>query len=368
MSYYILKHSAKGTTWGEHKYIRKEGNRYIYPDDVKNSANDNIEKQKELNEENTKNDTQYEKALNDYLKTISKDLNVYNLTEYEHERLYKNDPKYKELSDLYDEEFHRTHEAKWRAEKEKRDYINQASENKQNRILSEARKAADEHREKEAIENKKKEEYPEEEYPKDSIGGRIEFRKAAEERYKDYPLDELYKIRKNVAKLSKKIDYEDKRPWSGSNRMQAHRNMYDLEYVLDDLIEKKTKSKDKQNRILSKAKKAADNHRQEEKDKEAKEEHDSRAAQAAAEKETYLKRAENKKKVENKRDRLEYIRNARKTRNRDKKYVVDTEDGGAFVTRNREKAVQVRNEVKQNKLKREDPIKYYLQRRKSKRK
>ena len=41
MSYYVLKHSAKGTTWGEHKYIRKEGNRYIYPEDVKKSANDN---------------------------------------------------------------------------------------------------------------------------------------------------------------------------------------------------------------------------------------------------------------------------------------------------------------------------------------
>ena len=26
-------HSAKGTTWSDHKYIRKEGNRYIYKDD-----------------------------------------------------------------------------------------------------------------------------------------------------------------------------------------------------------------------------------------------------------------------------------------------------------------------------------------------
>lgn len=38
---YYLKHSAKGTTWGDHKYIRKEGNRYIYPEDVKKVASNN---------------------------------------------------------------------------------------------------------------------------------------------------------------------------------------------------------------------------------------------------------------------------------------------------------------------------------------
>lgn len=27
----IIAHSAKGTTWGKHKYIRKEGDKYIYP-------------------------------------------------------------------------------------------------------------------------------------------------------------------------------------------------------------------------------------------------------------------------------------------------------------------------------------------------
>ena len=29
-----LEHGAKGSTWGNHKYIRKEGNRYIYPEDI----------------------------------------------------------------------------------------------------------------------------------------------------------------------------------------------------------------------------------------------------------------------------------------------------------------------------------------------
>ena len=30
-----LFHSAKGTTWKKHKYVRKEGDRYIYPEDLK---------------------------------------------------------------------------------------------------------------------------------------------------------------------------------------------------------------------------------------------------------------------------------------------------------------------------------------------
>ena len=32
-----LAHSAKGTRWKEHKYIRIEGDRYIYPEDLKRS-------------------------------------------------------------------------------------------------------------------------------------------------------------------------------------------------------------------------------------------------------------------------------------------------------------------------------------------
>ena len=32
---YYLQHSAKGTTWGDHKYIAIENGRYIYPEDVK---------------------------------------------------------------------------------------------------------------------------------------------------------------------------------------------------------------------------------------------------------------------------------------------------------------------------------------------
>lgn len=34
-----LWHSAKGKTWSKHKYIRKEGNRYIYPEDVNMKSN-----------------------------------------------------------------------------------------------------------------------------------------------------------------------------------------------------------------------------------------------------------------------------------------------------------------------------------------
>lgn len=32
-----FSHSAKGTTWGKHKYVRKENGRYIYPEDEKRS-------------------------------------------------------------------------------------------------------------------------------------------------------------------------------------------------------------------------------------------------------------------------------------------------------------------------------------------
>lgn len=33
-AFQVLSHSAKGTTWGKHKYIRKENGRYIYPADL----------------------------------------------------------------------------------------------------------------------------------------------------------------------------------------------------------------------------------------------------------------------------------------------------------------------------------------------
>jgi hypothetical protein len=39
---YDLRHSAKGTTWSDHKYIRKEGKRYIYRDDA--TATKDLEK------------------------------------------------------------------------------------------------------------------------------------------------------------------------------------------------------------------------------------------------------------------------------------------------------------------------------------
>lgn len=34
-----LSHSAKGSTWSKHKYIRKENGRYVYPSDLKDSSN-----------------------------------------------------------------------------------------------------------------------------------------------------------------------------------------------------------------------------------------------------------------------------------------------------------------------------------------
>lgn len=49
-----LIHSAKGTTWKDHKYIRKEGNRYFY----KNSSDRNELDKKKSNEDiAAKNDT-----------------------------------------------------------------------------------------------------------------------------------------------------------------------------------------------------------------------------------------------------------------------------------------------------------------------
>ena len=37
MNYYI-SHSAKGTTWSDHKYVKKVGNRYYYKDDLARGA------------------------------------------------------------------------------------------------------------------------------------------------------------------------------------------------------------------------------------------------------------------------------------------------------------------------------------------
>lgn len=39
-----LKHSGKGSTWENHKYVRKEGDRYIYEEDLKKEKmlNDNL--------------------------------------------------------------------------------------------------------------------------------------------------------------------------------------------------------------------------------------------------------------------------------------------------------------------------------------
>ena len=42
-----LAHSAKGTTWKNHKYIRKEGNRYIYDPKDKKKFEEDLEKYKD---------------------------------------------------------------------------------------------------------------------------------------------------------------------------------------------------------------------------------------------------------------------------------------------------------------------------------
>ena len=289
MSYYVLKHSAKGTTWSDHKYIRKEGNRYVYPEDVEGTKEERLKNAIVGPDGDKKSGFAYnylklidpeaaEKYLNEDVEKYREKLK--NIDDTELIRMLQRLDKLEKMNDNRPaSEMDKSTKAAINIDNIKNAInVELDDRRKRNKILSEAKTAADEHRAKEE---------------------------------------------------------HDSRAAQAVAEKEAH---------------------------LANAKKtAADEHR-------AKEEHDSRAAQAVAEKETYLKRAENKKKVENKRDRLAYIRNARKTRNRDKKYVVDTEDGGAFVTRNREKAVQVRNEVKQNKLKREDPIKYYLQRRKSKRK
>ena len=39
-----------GREWGNHKYIRKEGNRYIYPSDLKKISRDHADQMKEVRE------------------------------------------------------------------------------------------------------------------------------------------------------------------------------------------------------------------------------------------------------------------------------------------------------------------------------
>jgi hypothetical protein len=52
-----LKHSAKGTTWGKHKYIAIKNGRYIYPDDTGSSGQPQVSKeyQEELEYNSRKN-------------------------------------------------------------------------------------------------------------------------------------------------------------------------------------------------------------------------------------------------------------------------------------------------------------------------
>lgn len=41
---WYLSHSAKGTSWKSHKYLRIENGRYIYPDTLKNGAKKTLDK------------------------------------------------------------------------------------------------------------------------------------------------------------------------------------------------------------------------------------------------------------------------------------------------------------------------------------
>lgn len=40
---YYLQHSAKGTTWGKHKYIAIKNGRYIYPEDLVNGVKNGVD-------------------------------------------------------------------------------------------------------------------------------------------------------------------------------------------------------------------------------------------------------------------------------------------------------------------------------------
>ena len=46
-----LEHSAKGSTWGKHKYIAIKNGRYIYPEDLKKKAANKLQQLKGRYEE-----------------------------------------------------------------------------------------------------------------------------------------------------------------------------------------------------------------------------------------------------------------------------------------------------------------------------
>lgn len=54
-----FSHSAKGTTWGKHKYIRKENGRYVYPSDLekKRKGQTSSEYQQEMEYNSRRNGT-----------------------------------------------------------------------------------------------------------------------------------------------------------------------------------------------------------------------------------------------------------------------------------------------------------------------
>lgn len=58
-AFQVLSHSAKGTTWGKHKYIRKENGRYIYSADLekKRKGQTSSEYQQEMEYNSRKNGT-----------------------------------------------------------------------------------------------------------------------------------------------------------------------------------------------------------------------------------------------------------------------------------------------------------------------
>lgn len=55
-----IQHSAKGTTWKNHKYIRKEDDRYIYPDDKRSGVSDKIKNALGEDEKERKNQLESE--------------------------------------------------------------------------------------------------------------------------------------------------------------------------------------------------------------------------------------------------------------------------------------------------------------------
>lgn len=91
--YQVIKHSAKGTTWGDHKYIRKEGNRYIYPEDVKKSASNNTSDNSDIDD--------YLKSLpeSSFKTNYEKGISMDQISKNDFDTLYKNDPEFRKLVD-----------------------------------------------------------------------------------------------------------------------------------------------------------------------------------------------------------------------------------------------------------------------------